>query len=203
MEPDTGSGCTTSTVEDRPLDERDLVARAKEGDADAYAELVRMHQTIAFRTAWVITGSAAEAEDAAQEGALKAFRALGRFRTGEPFRPWLLTIVANEARNRRVAETRRERLALRVRDDERAVEERRPGGAVPSPEAALLDSERRAQLLDAIAELPERHRLVVACRYLLELSEAETAATLRVRRGTVKSRLSRALERLRKELGDA
>ncbi|MGH2838635.1 MAG: RNA polymerase sigma factor [Thermoleophilaceae bacterium] len=190
-------------MEDRPLDERDLVARAKEGDADAYAELVRMHQTIAFRTAWVITGSAAEAEDAAQEGALKAFRALGRFRTGEPFRPWLLTIVANEARNRRVAETRRERLALRDRDYERAVEQRRPGGAVPSPEAALLDSERRAQLLDAIAELPERHRLVVACRYLLELSEAETAATLRVRRGTVKSRLSRALERLRKELGDA
>ena len=203
MEPRPGRGCKTSTVEDRPLDEKDLVARAKEGDTDAYADLVRVHQTIAFRTAWVITGSAAEAEDAAQEGLLKAYRALGRFRLGAPFRPWLLAIVANEARNRRVATARRERLSRRVQDEERAVEERRPGGAVPSPEAALLDSEQRAQLLDAIAELPERYRLVVACRYLLDLSEAETAAALHVRPGTVKSRLSRALARLRAEMSDA
>jgi RNA polymerase sigma factor (sigma-70 family) len=161
-----------------------------------------MHQTIAFRTAWVITGSAAEAEEAAQEGVLKAYRALGRFRPGAPFRPWLLAIVANEARNRRVAAGRRERLTRRVQN-EHEVEERRPGGAVPSPEAALLDSERRARLLEAIGRLPERYRLVVACRYLLDLSEAETATTLRVRRGTVKSRLSRALARLREEVSDA
>ena len=162
-----------------------------------------MHQTIAFRTAWVITGSAAEAEDAAQEGLLKAYRALGRFRLGAPFRPWLLAIVANEARNRRIAAARRERLSRRAQDEERAVEERRPGGAVPSPEAALLHSEQRTRLLDAIAELPERYRLVVACRYLLDLSEAETAGALHVRRGTVKSRLSRALARLREEMSDA
>ena len=161
-----------------------------------------MHQTIAFRTAWVITGSAAEAEEAAQEGLLKAYRALGRFRPGAPFRPWLLTIVANEARNRRVSAARRERLTRRVQD-EGAAEERRPGGAVPSPEAALLDSERRRRLLDAIGELPERYRLVVACRFLLDLSEEETATTLGVRRGTVKSRLSRALARLREEVADA
>jgi RNA polymerase sigma-70 factor (ECF subfamily) len=202
VEPSTGSRCRTGTVEDRPLDETALVARAKEGDTDAYAELVTMHQTIAFRTAWVITGSAAEAEDAAQEGLLKAYRALGRFREGAPFRPWLLAIVANEARNRRVAAARRERLGRRVRDEELAVEERRPGGAVPSPEAALLDAEQRAQVLGAIAGLPQRYRLVVSCRYLLDLSEAETAAALRLRRGTVKSRLSRALERLREEIGD-
>jgi RNA polymerase sigma factor (sigma-70 family) len=190
-------------VEDRPLGESDLVARAKEGDADAYAELVKMHQTIAFRTAWAIVGSAAEAEDAAQEGLLKAYRALGRFRSGAPFRPWLLAIVANEARNRRVAQARRERLARRAEDEARAVEERRPGGAVPSPEAALLDSEQRAALLDLVAALPERYRLAIACRYLLELSEEETATTLGWRRGTVKSRLSRGLARLRKEMADA
>ena len=203
MEPHTGWGCRTDTVEDRPLDETDLVVRAKEGDADAYAQLVTMHQTIAFRTAWLITGSAAEAEDAAQEALIKAYRALGRFRMGAPFRPWLLTIVANEARNRRVAHARRDRLVRRVHDEEGAVEERRPGGAVPSPEAALLDSEQRARLLDAVAGLPDSYRLVVACRYLLELSEAETAAVLHLHRGTVKSRLSRALARLREEMGDA
>ena len=155
-----------------------------------------MHGTIAFRTAWVITGSAADAEEAAQDAFVKAQRALGRFREGAPLRPWLLTIVANEARNRLKAAGRREGLALRV------AEERRPGDAVPSPEAALLDSERRDELLAALARLPEPDRRAIACRYFLELSEEESAAALDCARGTVKSRLSRALERLRAELGE-
>jgi RNA polymerase sigma-70 factor (ECF subfamily) len=185
-------------VEDRPLDEPALITRAQRGDAAAYEQIVRAHQSIAFRTAWMITGSAAEAEEAAQDGFLKAFHALGRFRVGAPFRPWLLRIVGNEARNRRVAAGRRERLAVRV------AQERREGGAVPSPETALLDHERRRNLLAAVESLGERDRAVIACRYLLELSEAETAAALGVRSGTVKSRLSRALGRLRAavEAGD-
>jgi RNA polymerase sigma factor (sigma-70 family) len=186
-------------VEDRPPHEADLVARAKRGERGAYEEIVRRHQNIAFRTALVITGSAADAEEAAQDGFVKAYRALGRFREGAPLRPWLLTIVANEARNRVRAAGRRERLALRV------AEERRPGGAVPSPEAALLDFERRDELLAALAELPENDRQAIACRYFLDLSEEETATVLDCPRGTVKSRLSRALGRLRErmEVGDA
>ena len=81
-------------------------------------------------------------------------------------------------------------------------EERRPDDAVPSPEAALLDSERRERLLEAIDRLPDPAREAIACRYLLELSEEETAAALGCRRGTVKSRVSRALGRLREELGE-
>jgi RNA polymerase sigma factor (sigma-70 family) len=181
-------------VEDRPLDDTELVARAKRGELDAYEEIVRRHQSIAFRTAWVITGSAADAEEAAQDAFVKAHRALGRFRDGAPLRPWLLTIVANEARNRVKSAGRRERLALRV------AEERRPGGAVPSPEAALLDSERRDELLAALNELSESDREAIACRYFLELSEAETAAALGCPRGTVKSRLSRALGRMRERM---
>jgi RNA polymerase sigma factor (sigma-70 family) len=181
-------------VEDRPLDEDELVARAKRGELGAYEEVVRMHQTIAFRTAWMITGSAADAEEAAQDAFVKAHSALSRFRTGAPFRPWLLTIVANEARNRARAAGRRERLALRV------AEERRPGGAVPSPEAALLVSERREELLAALGRLSPADREAIACRYFLELSEAETAVALGCARGTVKSRLSRALDRLRVEM---
>jgi RNA polymerase sigma-70 factor, ECF subfamily len=185
-----------ATVEDRPLDERTLVAQAKRGDVAAYERLVERHQTIAFRTAWLITGSAADAEEAAQDAFLKAYRALGRFREGRPLRPWLLKIVGNEARNRRVSAARRERLW------QRAVEERRDGDAVPSPEAALLDSERRAELLAALGRLPAADREVIACRYLLDLSEVETAGALGCARGTVKSRLSRALERLRDQLGE-
>ena len=181
---------------DRPLDEAGLVERARRGDLDAWETLVRTHQGIAFRTAYLLAGNAADAEEAAQDGFVKAYRALGRFRRGAPLRPWLLRIVANEARNRRRSASRRERLALR------AAHEDRPGDAVPSPEAALLARESHERLLAAVEALPEEHRDAVACRYLLELSEEETAAALGIRKGTVKSRLSRALARLRETLGE-
>jgi RNA polymerase sigma factor (sigma-70 family) len=183
-----------SAVGDRPLADDELVRNAKQGDTRAYGTLVKEHQTIAFRTAYLITGSAADAEDAVQEAFVKAYRALARFRAGAPFRPWLLAIVANEARNRRRSAGRREKLALRAAEDPHS------GGAVPSPEAALLDAERRKELLAAVDELREDDRLVVSCRYFLGLSEEETAATLGWRRGTVKSRTSRALERLRERM---
>jgi len=77
---------------------------------------------------------------------------------------------------------------------------RPPGDAVPSPEAALLTRESQQRLLEAVERLSDDHRDAVVCRYLLDLSEAETATALGVRRGTVKSRLSRALEQLREEL---
>jgi RNA polymerase sigma factor (sigma-70 family) len=180
-------------VVDRPLDD-DLIERAKGGDHAAYGELVRTYQGIAFRTAYVIAGDASDAEEAAQDGFVKAYRALGRFRRGAPFRPWLLQIVANEARNRRRSAGRRANLALR------AAEEVRPGDAVPSPEAALLFGEQRSDLLDAVNELREEERLVVACRFFLGLSEEETARALDVKLGTVKSRTARALAHLREEV---
>jgi RNA polymerase sigma factor (sigma-70 family) len=158
--------------------------------------LVREHQEIAFRTAFVITRNAADAEDAAQAGLVKAFYALPRFRRRAPLRPWLLTIVANEARNRRRSAGRRESLALRAGHDLPS------GGAAPSPEGSLLAAEQRETLLAALETLREEERLVLSCRYLLDLSEEETAAALGVRRGTVKSRTSRALERLRAQLGE-
>jgi RNA polymerase sigma-70 factor (ECF subfamily) len=178
-------------VEDRLLDESVLVDRAKAGDVAAYEELVRQYQDLAFRTAYLIAGGAAEAEDAAQEGFVKAYYALDRFHQGAPFRPWLLQIVANEARNRRKAAGRRANLALRVAAASLS------GDVAPSPETAALARERYDALLAAVGELREEERLVVACRYFLELSEAETAETLGLPKGTVKSRLSRALGRLR------
>jgi RNA polymerase sigma factor (sigma-70 family) len=183
-------------VVDRPLDDAELVEQARRGDLRAWETVVRRYQGIAFRTAYLLCGSAADAEESAQDGFVKAYRALGRFRRGKPLRPWLLRIVANEARNRRRAAGRREALAVR------AATQDRPGDAVPSPEAALLSAERRSGLLEAVNRLSEEHRTAIACRYFLELSEEETAAALGVRRGTVKSRLSRALERLRADLGE-
>lgn len=154
-----------------------------------------MHQAIAFRVALVAAGDRGDAEEAVQDGFVKAYRAFGRFREGSPFRPWLLRIVANEARNRRRSAGRRAGLALRAAAAA-------SGDAAPSPEAAALTHERREKLLAALAVLDDRDRDVLVHRFLLDLGEEETAAALGIRRGTVKSRTSRALERMRAVLGE-
>ncbi len=160
----------------------------------AYEELVRRYQDVAVRTAYVVGGSADDAEDVAQEAFVKAYAALGRFRSGSPFRPWLLRIVANEARNRRRSAGRRARLAVR------AAEDRPSSDAAPSPEVAVLAHESRSALLAAVNRLRDEDREVIGCRFFLDLSEAEAADALGIPRGTAKSRLSRALGRLREQL---
>jgi RNA polymerase sigma-70 factor (ECF subfamily) len=164
-------------VEGRPLDH------------DQYAELVRTHQRDALRLAFVICGNPADAADAAQEAFVKAYFALDCYRPDAPFRPWLLAIVANEARNRRRAAGRRSRYELTV--------DPASGGTALSPEAVVIAGADRERVAAAVAALSPRLRDVVGCRYLLGLSEVETAAALGLPAGTVKSRLARALDRLR------
>src|ERR1035437_3064438 len=147
-------------MEGRPEDDRELFARAQRGDMAAYEEIVKRYQQVAFRTAYVITRSAADAE-AAQQGFIKAPRALGSFRTGAEPRPWLLQIVANEARNRVRSAGRRHQLELRL------AEGYRPGGAAPSPEAAAVAAEDRSHLLSLVNELSTEDRLVISSRYFL------------------------------------
>jgi RNA polymerase sigma factor (sigma-70 family) len=184
--------CTNAMVH-RSDDDAALVERARAGDAAAFARIVERHQATAFRVAWVLCGNAADAEEATQDAFVKAHRALGRFRTGAPLRPWLLTIAANEARNRRRASGRREHLALRAAGE-------LPPTAAPSSETTALEADRDAELRAAIGRLAEPDREVLWLRYFADLSETETAAALDCRRGTVKSRTSRALARLRTEL---
>jgi RNA polymerase sigma-70 factor (ECF subfamily) len=181
-------------MEGRPEDDSELFARAQRGDTAAYEEIVQRYQQVAFRTAYVITGSSAEAEDAAQDGFIKAYRALDRFRAGADPRPWLVRIVANEARNRVRSSGRRQGLELRL------VAGFRQGDAAPSPEAAAIAAESREALVQHLNQLGEEDRRVIALRYLLELNIEETAASLGVPEGTVKSRLSRALARLRERM---
>jgi RNA polymerase sigma-70 factor (ECF subfamily) len=178
-------------VESGPFEDGELVERARLGDVRAYEVLVRRYQGQAQRVAYLVTGVGADAEDVAQEAFVKAWYGLKGFRADAPFRPWLLRIVANEASNRRAWTRRRFALPLETVVEQGAL----AGGA--SAEESALDAVGRQQLADAVAALPRRDRLVISCRYFLELSEAETADVLGTRRGTVKSRLSRALGRLR------
>lgn len=183
-------------MEGRPTEEDQLVEHARNGDVGAYEELIKRYQHLALRIAFLITRDQGEAEDAIQEAFIKAHRALGRFRRGSPFRPWILTIVSNEAKNRASSSSRRAALTLRAEQD------RPSGDAAPSPEAAALAAETRTEVLHALESLDEKDRLVLSYRYFLDLSEADMAAALGVARGTIKSRLSRAQARLKTRLED-
>jgi len=145
-----------------------------------------------------MVGAGPAADDVVQDAFVKAFTRLDQFDDGRSFRPWLLAIVANEARNRLRSSGRHAALVLRVaaRVDDEATD---PAG---DPERSHERSELRRRMADAVSALPERDREVIALRYFAELSEAQTAEVLGCAPGTVKSRLSRALDRLRVELGE-
>lgn len=177
-----------------PLDDTTLIRAAQGGDVAAYEELVRRYQDVAFRCAYLVLRSADDANDVTQDAFIRAHAALPGFHSEAAFRPWLLAIVGNQARNHRRARGRREALALRAADGS--------DRWAPSPEAGVLDAERRRRLLAAIEGLRDEDRQVITLRWFAELNEAEMAALLDRPPGTVKSRLSRAMQRLRAALGD-
>ncbi|MCW8095384.1 RNA polymerase sigma factor [Streptomyces tauricus] len=182
----------------RIVDEAAVIARVRAGEAEAYAQLVRAHTGLALRAAAAL-GAGADAEDVVQQAFFKAYCTLGRFRDGAAFRPWLLSIVANETRNTVRTAVRQRTLAGR----EAALVVAEP--LIPEsadPATAALETERRTALLTALESLGEEHRLVVTYRYLLEMDESETAQALGWPRGTVKSRLNRALRKLSRLLPD-
>jgi RNA polymerase sigma-70 factor (ECF subfamily) len=171
-----------------------LVARARDGDRDAYGELVRRHQTAALRLAAAVCGSTEEARDIVQDALVKGYRSLGRFRGDAPVRSWLLRIVANDAKN-----AVRSRVRRRGREGRYETLRLVAPAADPVGERVAVDAESAA-LLRLLVELDERDREVLACRFVAGLSEPETAATLGVPVGTVKSRTARALERARSRM---
>ena len=162
-----------------------LVRAAQHGSADAVDELFRRHWPAAHRAAWLVVHDAAAAEDIAQEAFLAALRALDRFDRRRPLGPWLHRIVVNRA-----IDFARARALRREADAER----------VPEPvagEAAPLGED----IVAALATLGPEHRAVVVLRHLLGYTPGEIAAMLDLPRGTVNSRLRRALDALGETLG--
>jgi RNA polymerase sigma-70 factor, ECF subfamily len=167
-----------------------LITLARQGDAVAWETLVGQHQEAVFRLAYLLLGDTDEARDAAQEAFIRAFRALDRFDSARPLRPWLLRITRNLVYNRRRAVGRY--LAALQRLVRLAPE---PVFA-PAPDETL--PQENSQLLwQAVRRLNSADQEIIYLRYFLELSVAETAEAAGIAPGTVKSRLSRALERLR------
>ena len=171
------------------LIEADLIRQARTGSEAAWEALIQQHQEAVFRLAYLLTGDASDAEDVAQEAFIRAYRSLDRFDSARPWRPWVLSIAANLARNRRRSIGRYfanlQRFARYNPDP------------VLNPEGAVAEQHRAQALWQAVQRLETGDQEVIYLRYFLELAVEETASVLQVAPGTVKSRLHRALNRLR------
>ena len=171
------------------MDEPTLIRRAASGDAAAWEPLVLEHQQAVFRLAYLLLGDADDAEDIAQETFLRAWNALKRFDASRPLRPWLLSIAANLSRNRlRSAGRYVSALVRAFRDEPKAI----------AVEDKSVQRNEATELWRAVQQLDSSDQQIVYLRYFLDLPVSETAEVLQIAEGTVKSRLSRALERLRK-----
>jgi RNA polymerase sigma-70 factor (ECF subfamily) len=177
------------TTSERDDGEADLIALARRGDERAWERLVRQHQEPVFRLAYLILGNgdAAEAEDMAQEALIRAYLKLDQYDDGRPFRPWLLSIAANLARNRRRTLGRYWAAVQRLWQ----------AGPEPVHHTRYEEREAAQELWQAVRQLRPAEQEIIYLRYFLALPEAETAATLDIAPGTVKSRTHRALQKLR------
>jgi RNA polymerase sigma-70 factor (ECF subfamily) len=158
-----------------------MVREAQAGSREALARLYSAHWPAALRAAYLVVRDASAAEDVAQDAFLAAVDAIDGFDRRRPFGPWLHRIVVNRA----IDWARREALRRRVDDPENL-----PRAEHPPPPVG-------EDLMDALAQLPYDQRALVVLRYLLEYTPGEIAAMLELPRGTVNSRLRRALDRLR------
>lgn len=172
------------------MDDAAAVARARTGDLDAFDVLVARYTVAAHRTA-ALLGAGDDTDDVVQDAFVKAYRRLSRYRGESGFRAWLLAIVANETRNLHRSRGRRAHLVLRVAAREGHEQ------LADDPADRVAATQQRQELLDQIRQLDRRDQEILICRYLMDLSEAETATTLDLPKGTVKSRTARALSRLR------
>ena len=173
--------------QDTGVTESEQINLARRGDESAWEALVHLHQQSVFRLAYLLLGDPDDAQDVAQEAFMRAYSALKRFDTDRPLRPWLLRITSNLAHNRRRAVGRYFAALMRYAREE-------PKSIAPVTNPSHTDAQ---ELWKIIQRLTPPFREIIYLRYYLEMPEAEIAATLSVAPGTVKSRLHRALSKLR------
>ena len=181
------------------MSEQAQITLARQGDPTAWIAIIRQHQQAVFRFAWLLLGDADEADDIAQETFIRAFRALDSFDDERPLRPWLLQIAKNLATNRRRSLGRYLAAVGRWLLTQRDMAQEHSGRDPAHTSAHLATSD---ELVRAVCRLNSEAQEIIYLRYFLELSVAETAEALNIAPGTVKSRLSRAIERLRTVVAD-
>ena len=173
------------------MSEDNLIQQAQQGSESAWLALVEHHQQAVFRLAYLLLSNADDAKDIAQETFIRAFQALDGFDSARPLRPWLLRIATNLARNRQRSTGRYLAALGRWFQAE-------PEPVAPAPSQAHSRQQEADMLWQAVRRLNRIDQEVIYLRYFLELSVAETAEAAGIAPGTVKSRLHRALSRLRR-----
>jgi RNA polymerase sigma-70 factor (ECF subfamily) len=179
-------------------DERDLVERCLARDERAYRELVRRYQGAVMNLAWKITGSADDAAEVAQETFIRVLRSLGTYDPSRPFRTWLFKITSNLALDA-IRRRKRRPIALEDLADEEgpAID---PADTGPAPDEGYRIEQSDARFESLVRELPEHYQAILFLRYQQELSYEEIAESMSMPLGTVKVRIHRAHEMLRRKL---
>lgn len=178
----------------KTVDDVTLVARARNGDEDAFRRLVERHQSAVARTVLGMLGAGDDADDVGQETFVRFHQSLASFRGDSSVRTYLVRIAMSCALNALRSQRRR---SLRFVSDDVAIEQ----AVDPAASVAVGDDAPARRIQHALAELKPDHRAVVVLRLLDERTTKETAEILQVPEGTVLSRLSRAVQQLRVTLG--
>ncbi len=170
--------------------DRDLINLARRGQAEAFGELVRIHQTSIFNVCYRMTGERREAEDLAQEAFIRAYERIGTFDIERPFGPWMRRVAANVCLNHLSAQ----------KPEEAELDDEREAVNAPSTEASREVQEEAERIRMALASLPSHYRAVIELRHYQELSYDEIAAAMKIPLSAVKSHLFRARKLLAEKL---
>jgi len=187
-------------------EEKKLIARCRQGEEAAFEELIKTHEKRVFAVAFGMLADIDETREVAQQAFIAVYKQIGMFRGDAKLSTWIIAIVIRLCRCRRRWWYRRKLRIVASLDEMDAVQKENILGQVreqwPNPGETALQHETRRQLISALRKLNERDKMVIVLRGIKELSYEEIAKIMNCRVGTVKSRLNRARQELKKLLKD-